>query len=63
MGIYQGKKRMSGGGGKTPYQIAVENGYEGTMECVCKQNVRQPKCVSIESFVSFLEFLRVIFCF
>jgi hypothetical protein len=31
MAIYQGEKILSGGGnGKTPYQVAKENGFEGT---------------------------------
>ena len=33
------------------------------MDSVRKQHERQPKCVSIESFISFSEFLRVIFVF
>ena len=33
------------------------------MDSVRKQYERQPKCVSIESFISFSEFLRVIFVF
>ena len=58
MGIYQGSKLMSGGGGgPSPYEIAKQNGYTGTEQAfnqllaALEQNATKEETNELLSFV------------